>query len=107
MILPKIKEVTNILSFCKDIFSKGSFRQVQNYISGLISVGKKSVKKISEASRTNQQSLNYLLNEAKFEIKDQYLDAARARTILGWKGRVGLNKGLLQTMNWYKDHGQS
>ena len=76
MILPKIKEVASILSFAKKFFTKGSFRHVQNYISGLISVDKKSIKKISEASKTNQQSLNYAINEAKFEkekLEERYL----------------------------------
>jgi len=36
MILPKIKKVTNILNFAKKIFTKDSFRLVNNYISGLI-----------------------------------------------------------------------
>jgi len=76
MILPKIKEVTSILNFAKKFFTKGSFRHVQNYVAGLISVGKKSIKKISEASKTNQQSLNYAINEAKFEkekLEERYL----------------------------------
>ena len=67
MALPKIKEVTSILSFCKKLFSNGSFRHVQNYITGLISIGKKSIRKISKKANVNQQTLNYTLNDAKFD----------------------------------------
>lgn len=67
MILPKIKEVTNILNFAKKVFTKGSFRLVNNYISGLITLTKKSVKNIAQVSKVNQSTLNYTLTEAKFE----------------------------------------
>ena len=76
MRLPKIKGVNSILSFAKKIFTKGSFRLVNNYISGLIILGKKSIKKISEASKINQQTLNYTLNESKFDkekLEKRYL----------------------------------
>lgn len=53
MRLPKIKEVMNILNFAKKSFTKGSFRLVGNYIHGLITVEKKTIKKIAESSRIN------------------------------------------------------
>lgn len=80
MVLPKIKEVTNILNFAKKIFTKGSFRLVNNYISGLITLTKQSVKKIAKISKVNQQTLNYTLNEAKFEkdkLEKRYLEKIR------------------------------
>ena len=67
MVLPKIKGINSILNFAKKIFTKGSFRLVDNYISGLITLGKKSIKKIAKAAKVNQQTLNYTLNEAKFD----------------------------------------
>lgn len=76
MRLPKIKEVMNILNFAKKNFTKGSFRLVGNYIQGLITVGKKTIKKIAKASGVNQQTLNYTLNEAKFDkekLEKRYL----------------------------------
>lgn len=76
MILPKIKEVTSILKFAKKIFTKGSFRLVDNYISGLIILTKKSIKKIAKALKVNQQTLNYTVNEAKYEqekLEERYL----------------------------------
>ena len=70
MILPKIKEVTGLLNFSKKVFTKGSFRAVNTYISGLISQGKKNVKRISKAAKVNQQTLNYTLNKAIFEQEE-------------------------------------
>lgn len=70
MRLPKIKEISNILNFAKKCFTKGSFRLVDKYISGLIAVGKKTINKISKFSGINQQTLNYTLNEAKFKIEE-------------------------------------
>lgn len=76
MILPKIKEVTSILKFAKKIFTKGSFRLVDNYVSGLIILTKKSIKKIAKALKINQQTLNYTINESKYEqekLEERYL----------------------------------
>ncbi len=44
-----------------------------------------------------------VLNEAKGEIKHQYLSAAKARKALGWQPRYTLEKGLKETVSWYKD----
>jgi CDP-glucose 4,6-dehydratase len=43
-----------------------------------------------------------ILDEAQNEIVDQYLDAARARKLLGWTPRVGLDEGLARTIAWYR-----
>ena len=43
-----------------------------------------------------------ILDEASNEIGEQYLDATRARTLLGWTPRVALNEGLLRTIAWYR-----
>ncbi len=45
-----------------------------------------------------------ILNQAKFEIKHQYLSAVKARKILGWRPRYSLLEGLKETMRWYQDH---
>lgn len=82
MVLPKIKEVMNLLAFAKVAFTKGSFRCVAQYINGLVSLAKKTVKKIAEASSEikHQSKLNYALTEAKFEeelLKQRYLRKIR------------------------------
>ena len=42
-----------------------------------------------------------ILNAAQAEIKDQYLDASKARTVLGWKASLSLHEGLTKTYEWY------
>jgi CDP-glucose 4,6-dehydratase len=42
-------------------------------------------------------------NEATNEIREQYLSAARARKVLGWRPRFDLETGLARTIDWYKD----
>ncbi len=42
-------------------------------------------------------------NEAENEIKRQYLDAAKARRVLGWKPQYPLREGLVRTIAWYRD----
>ena len=45
-----------------------------------------------------------ILNTAKAEIKDQYLDAGKAARVLGWQPRFGLEEGLEATVAWYRDY---
>lgn len=42
-------------------------------------------------------------NEAVNEIQHQYLSAAKAREVLGWKALFTLDEGLQQTIAWYRD----
>jgi CDP-glucose 4,6-dehydratase len=41
--------------------------------------------------------------QAKHEIKDQYLDARKARDLLAWQPRFTLDGGLERTIRWYRD----
>lgn len=43
-----------------------------------------------------------ILNQARYEIKEQYLSAKKAKQILGWEPKFSLKEGLLITINWYK-----
>jgi CDP-glucose 4,6-dehydratase len=45
-----------------------------------------------------------ILNEARYEIKHQYLSSRKARRILGWKPNYALKEGLVTTVEWYKNH---
>ena len=45
-----------------------------------------------------------ILNEASNEIREQHLDASKAKDRLGWQARVGLDEGLVRTISWYRDH---
>ncbi len=41
--------------------------------------------------------------EASNEIPHQYLDATKAREVLGWRPRYDLEEGLTRTILWYQD----
>lgn len=45
-----------------------------------------------------------ILNEARDEIKHQYLSSRKARRVLGWKPGSTLGEGLVATIDWYKNH---
>lgn len=44
-----------------------------------------------------------ILNQAKGEIKHQYLSAQKARVMLNWKTVYSLEQGLIETIAWYRD----
>lgn len=46
-----------------------------------------------------------VLGTARAEIKEQYLDSARARAVLGWRPTHGLDAGLRRTIEWYRARG--
>lgn len=45
-----------------------------------------------------------ILNEAKSEIKHQYLSSEKAKKILDWEPKYTLEQSLLETINWYKEY---
>lgn len=59
------------------------------------------VSKISGIMNTSLEPI--ILASAKYEIKDQYLDASKAKKVLGWQPRVALEDGLKETISWYRD----
>jgi CDP-glucose 4,6-dehydratase len=42
-------------------------------------------------------------NIATAEIREQYLDAGKARERLAWSPRYGMDEGLRRTIDWYRD----
>jgi CDP-glucose 4,6-dehydratase len=44
-----------------------------------------------------------ILNQAKNEIKDQYLSAQKARKLLNWSPKYAFEDGLNETIGWYRD----
>ncbi|MHB8155158.1 MAG: GDP-mannose 4,6-dehydratase [Candidatus Omnitrophota bacterium] len=65
------------------------------------------IKLLKEINRINfcGNKLNYkIMNTAKYEIKEQYLSAAKARRILGWKPNHSLIEGLKESMAFYVDY---
>jgi CDP-glucose 4,6-dehydratase len=45
-----------------------------------------------------------ILNEVRFEIPEQTLDAGKARRTLGWSSSWTLEAGLAETVEWYRRH---
>ena len=43
-----------------------------------------------------------ILDQVTAEIKDQYLDASKARRMLTWTPRFTLEQGLAETIRWYR-----
>lgn len=43
-----------------------------------------------------------ILGEAKNEIDRQYLDSQKAKKILNWEAKYGIDSGLKETIEWYK-----
>ena len=43
-----------------------------------------------------------ILNEAKGEIKHQYLDGSKIKRILNWEPKHSIEQGLTETIEWYK-----
>lgn len=60
---------------------------------------------VKKIYRSANEKLNYkILNQAKYEIRRQYLTSQKARKILGWKPRYTLERGLKETIEWYKSY---
>jgi CDP-glucose 4,6-dehydratase len=62
------------------------------------------VQRILELMGTDLQPV--VLNKAKHEIKDQYLDASKARQMLGWQPLYSMDEGLALTIDWYRRYFQ-
>lgn len=77
-ILPKLEELNKHLSFTKMAFTKRGFRHVVQYVDGLITLNRKTVKQISRASieEHHHSAITRLLTEAIFEqelLEQRYL----------------------------------
>jgi CDP-glucose 4,6-dehydratase len=69
-----------------------------------------SVLAITQAIQKSMQRLDLepvILDQARGEIRDQYLDSARARTRLSWTARHSLDEGLRRTVGWYRQYFES
>lgn len=80
-ILPKLDQFNKHLAFAKKAFSRGGFRHVVQYIDGLITLNKKTVKQISKASlqEGHHAAINRVLTQATFKqelLEKRYLKKA-------------------------------
>ena len=44
-----------------------------------------------------------ILNQASHEIREQYLDCTKARSLLDWKPVRSFEEGLGETIDWYRN----
>jgi len=42
--------------------------------------------------------------QATNEIRDQFLSSAKARSVLGWEPRFGIEEGMERTIDWYRSY---
>ncbi len=61
---------------------------------------------VNSIQRIESKLRYHILNDAKNEIRDQYLDSKKAIRILKWKPRVTIGDGLELTGDWYKEYFQ-
>lgn len=60
---------------------------------------------IALAGQEGRLAPNVLLKQKiEREIDAQYLSAEKAETRLGWRAEIGLDEGLLRTIDWYRQH---
>ena len=58
---------------------------------------------VQAISRATGHKLQYkILNKARYEIKDQYLDSQKSKRILGWRPRFSFTQGLRKTISWHQ-----
>jgi CDP-glucose 4,6-dehydratase len=57
-------------------------------------------KVLQRMGRTDLQPI--IQNAASSEIREQYLSAEKARRVLAWTPRFGLDDGLAETIDWYR-----
>lgn len=60
------------------------------------------VERISKAMGSNLEPI--FQNKASNEIRAQYLDATKAKTMLGWAPAFALDDGLERTIRWYREN---
>jgi CDP-glucose 4,6-dehydratase len=91
------------LTLAEQVKSGGLGGQAFNFGQG----GPLSVLEVVEAVKRAMQLPDAevrVLNEAKAEIQAQWLDATRAREVLGWKPAWSFDEGLERTVPWYREH---
>ena len=52
----------------------------------------------------NSELKPIIKNEASNEIKEQYLDSAKAMSLLNWKPLYTVKDGLVKTIEWYREY---
>lgn len=98
--------------FVRDVV--GAYLALGNYVTSEQGIGEafnfspESRVSVLEITREIQRLMKrpdlepVILNQAKAEIPNQYLDSSKAHRKLGWSPRYSLEQGLLETIDWYR-----
>ena len=70
--------------------------------------GSKNIFSVIEVIKKVEEILNVkvnykILNTAKNEIPEQYLDWRKAKKMLNWQPKTSFEEGIRESFNWYKD----
>ncbi len=58
---------------------------------------------VDKVARTTGNKLRYkILDNAKYEIKNQYLNSRKSKDVLRWHPRHSFAEGINETINWFK-----
>lgn len=98
-------------TYIKDIVS-GCIKLIENkdkIIGQAFNFGSKNIFSVLDIVKKIYKSLgvkeNYkILNTAKNEIPEQYLDWTKAKNFLEWQPKISLDEGIEETYNWYKNY---
>lgn len=60
---------------------------------------------VEHIGRQMQSNLEPIVhNDASNEIREQFLDSAKAERLLNWRARFGFDDGLARTISWYRSY---
>ena len=60
---------------------------------------------VEHIGRQMQSNLEPIIhNDASNEIREQFLDSAKAERLLNWRARFGFDDGLARTISWYRSY---
>ena len=114
-VFPEKTVLNQVISFAKKCFSKPQFKQVTKYVTGLITLQKKSISSISAASvvKQDQSSLNRFITEANWDehkLEDRYtkkvqhlLGREKASLVIDYSLSKKTGKHIEETQ-FHKDH---
>ena len=90
-----------ILTLAENLHRKEVVGQAFNFGTGkpvtVLELYEKIIKMMGKSAKPK------ILNQAKDEIKKQYLDSTKAKKILKWEAKYSLDSGLRETIEWYKN----
>jgi len=89
------------VTLAENMEAKSVLGEAFNFSSGLRINVLEMTKKILAVMNKPDHSVQ-VLNEARGEIKDQYLSSEKAAKLLGWHSAFGLDEALAETVTYYK-----